>query len=126
MFVYNIIKHEQMFRTYVRGGYMKKRYRIVNKRKFISFLALILTIITISTMFLLMRDNKVYSSTYEENYINVKVEKGDTLWNIAINYMPKGYDVRKMVFEIIEFNDIEGASIYPGDLIKVPIKYNSK
>ncbi|NLJ99318.1 MAG: LysM peptidoglycan-binding domain-containing protein [Tissierellia bacterium] len=105
---------------------MKKRYRIVNKRKFISFLALILTIITISTMFLLMRDNKVYSSTYEENYINVKVEKGDTLWNIAINYMPKGYDVRKMVFEIIEFNDIEGASIYPGDLIKVPIKYNSK
>ena len=36
------------------------------------------------------------------------------------------YDVRKMVFEIIQFNNMESANIYPGDLIKIPIKYNSK
>src|SRR5699024_3703352 len=114
MFIYNIIRHEQTFRSYVRGGYLKKRYKIVNKRIFFSFLVLILTMVTISTSFLLIRNNKAYSTTYEENYIDVKIVKGDTLWNIAIDYMPKGYDVRKMVFEIIEFNDIEDAGLYPG------------
>lgn len=115
-----------MFRTYVRGDSVKKRYRVVNRRKFISFLAIILTIIIVSTTILLTRDNKVYSSIYKENYISMNIKEGDTLWNIAINHMPKGYDVRKMVFEIIELNNIENASIYPGDSIKLPIKHSPK
>ena len=104
---------------------MKKKYKITNKRKFISFLLLVSTMVMFMT-FLLVKDNKVYSSTYEENYTKIKVVQGDTLWNIAINNMPKEYDVRKMVFEIIEFNHMENASIYPGDLIKVPIKHSPK
>lgn len=126
MFVYNIIIYEQTFRTYVRGDCVKKRYRIVKKRKFISLLVLVLTIITMFITSFFIRNNTVYSSTYQEDYANVRIIKGDTLWNIAINHMPEGYDVRKMVFEIIELNKIEDASIYPGDSIKVPIKHNSK
>ena len=104
---------------------MKKKYKITNKRKFISFLVVIFTM-SIFMVFLSVIDSKVYSSTYEENYIKVKVVQGDTLWNIAINNMTNDYDVRKMVFEIIEFNQMEDANIYPGDLIKVPVKHNLK
>ena len=121
-FVYNVIV-EQTFRTYVRGDNMKKKYKITNKRKFISFLLLVSTMVMCMT-FLLVKDNKVYSSTYEENYMKIKVVQGDTLWNIAINNMPKEYDVRKMVFEIMEFNHMKDAYIYPGNKIKIPIKYN--
>ena len=42
------------------------------------------------------------------------------------NNMPKDYDIRKMVFEIKEFNNMKDANIYPGDLIKIPIKHNFK
>lgn len=125
MFDYNIIK-EQMFRTNVRGGKMIiGKYKIVNKGKFISFIALILIAIII-TIFIFTNNNKVYSSTYEEKYLEIMVEQGDTLWNIAINNMPIKYDVRKMVFEIIKFNEMKNANIYPGDLIKIPIKHNPK
>lgn len=125
MFDYNIIK-EQMFRTNVRGGKMIiGKYKIVNKGKFISFIALILIAIII-TIFIFTNNNKVYSSIYEEKYLEIMVEQGDTLWNIAINNMPIKYDVRKMVFEIIKFNEMKNANIYPGDLIKIPIKHNPK
>ena len=68
MFDYNIIK-EQMFRTNVRGGKMIiGKYKIVNKGKFISFIALILIAIII-TIFIFTNNNKVYSSTYEEKYL---------------------------------------------------------
>ncbi|NLJ79089.1 MAG: LysM peptidoglycan-binding domain-containing protein [Tissierellia bacterium] len=99
------------------------RYRIVNKKRFISFI-MISIIFLLSIIFLFFQNNRVYSSTYKENYIVIKIIQGDTLWNIAMEYKPEGYDIRKMVFEIIEYNDIENVNIHPGDLIKVPIRYN--
>ena len=66
--------------------------------------------------------NRVYGSLYEEQYIEVIVKRGDTLWDIAGKYMPEKYEVRKMVFEIKEANNMSNANIYFGDLIKVPIK----
>lgn len=74
-------------------------------------------------MVIFINNNKVYSSTYKELYKEVIVNKGDTLWNIALNNMPDGYDVRKMIYEIREFNSMNSADIYPGDKIKIPIKY---
>ena len=82
--------------------------------------------ITIFITFIFVSNNKVYSSTYKENFIEILVEEGDTLWNIALKNMPEKYDVRKMVYEIMEFNQMKDAYIYPGDLVKIPIKHNPK
>ena len=98
---------------------MNKKYKIVDKRKFISFLLLVFIVVIFIT-FIFVKNNKVYSSIYEKKYIKIKIEEGDTLWNIAIKTMPEEYDVRKMVFEIMELNQMENPYIYPGDLIKVP------
>lgn len=103
---------------------MKKvKYKIVNKRRFTIFVITTM-IIAIAIIFMFTKNQKVYSSTYKHAYTELIVKKGDTLWNIAIENMPENYDVRRMIFEIREFNQMENADIYPGDLLKIPIKHN--
>lgn len=99
----------------------KKRYKIVNKKKFIRFISII-CLLTLSIVLMFFKKNKAYSLVYENDYIEVEVMEGDTLWDIARMNIPKDYDVRKMVFEIKEFNNMNDAYIYPGDIIKIPIK----
>lgn len=97
-------------------------YKIVDKKRFIIFLSTVLTIILlfISIHF---KGNKAYSTkyNYKGNYVQLKIKQGDTIWSIAIENMPKNYDVRKMVYDIKQLNNIDDAQIQPGDLIKIPI-----
>lgn len=122
MFRYYIVK-ERMFRTYVRGDYMIKcRYRIVDRKRFNMFI-IFTTIIITFIISLFINNNKAYSFTYNEPFKKVVISKGDTIWSIALENMPDGYDVRKMVYEIREFNNLDDAIIHPGDVIKIPIKH---
>lgn len=100
---------------------IKRKYKIVDRAKFIRFVSVLVFLFLITIIFF-QNINRVYGSLYEEPYIEVKVDKGDTLWDIAGKYMPEKYDIRKMVFEIKEVNNMNNANIYPGDLIKIPIK----
>ncbi|NMA87232.1 MAG: LysM peptidoglycan-binding domain-containing protein [Tissierellia bacterium] len=100
---------------------IKRKYKIVDKAKFIRFVFILVFLLLITIIFF-QKINRVYGSLYEEQYIEVKVERGDTVWDIARKYMPEKYDVRKMIFEIKEVNNMNNANIYPGDLIKIPIK----
>ncbi|MCR2042700.1 cell division suppressor protein YneA [Anaerosalibacter massiliensis] len=99
---------------------LNKKVSIVNfKRFFLSILVMVIMVILITVIFL---NNKAYSITYEEKYHRVKVKEGDTIWGIALKNKPKDYDTRKMVCDIVEFNNLKEMNIYPGDIIKVPIK----
>lgn len=121
MFVY-YINEEQMFRTYVRGDCVNKpKYRIVNRKRFNIFIISIVSII-IAIVSLFINNDDAHSSIHKYMYKEVIVNKGDTLWNIALKNMPKGYDVRKMVYEIRKFNNMDSADIYPGEIIKIPIR----
>ncbi|MCF6459752.1 hypothetical protein C3E88_01660 [Clostridium sp. Cult3] len=114
-----------VLRTNVWGDIMynnktkKRRYRVVNKLRFFTFISFFITII-IYVIIISAGSNKVYSSIYEDKYVEVKVEKGDTLWDIAKRYVPKDCDIRKLVFELREFNEMEDVNIHPGDVIKIP------
>lgn len=79
----------------------------------------IMTILLVS----ILSNNKVYGSNYgyAYDYNEVRVEKGDTLWMIALEYMPEKYDVRDMIYEIKKINEMDLSNIYAGDIIKVPI-----
>lgn len=99
----------------------KKKIRIANKKRFIFSILFIISIVLIITMTLTNR-NKVYSSKYEENYVEVIIKRGDTLWSIALNNKPKNYDTREIVYEIMMANNLEDSKLNPGDVIKVPIK----
>lgn len=96
----------------------KKRIRIVNKIRFSIF------IFTISVLLVLLGGTisnigKAYSTTYDK-YLIVKVNTGDTLWEIAKKHNKKKQDIRRFVYRIMKINNMENARLYPGDTIKIP------
>ena len=97
-----------------------KRYRVVNKQRFYSFISVLLVLI-ISIILLFTNLNGVHSVVLDENYKEIHILEGDTLWSIALENMSKEYDTRYLVYKLREFNDLESANIYPGDTIRVPI-----
>lgn len=98
---------------------MKKKYRIKSKLRFTLFMtiALLMFFSLAGTAF---GANDV-ESLMKTNYSEIKVESGDTLWNLAQEFGPENKDVREVVYEICKINDISADSIYPGQTIRIPI-----
>ena len=48
------------------------------------------------------------------------VRAGDTLWDIAQRYSAPGEDVRALVYEIAQRNDVSAGSIQPGQSLQIP------
>ena len=99
-----------------------KMYRIVNRTKFYLFVIFIIYA-SFSILFFFKSSGRA-ENVKEINmvYKIVHILEGDTLWNIALKYKPDKYDVRDMVAEIRDFNQLEDISIKPGDIIKVPLR----
>jgi len=57
----------------------------------------------------------------ETIYKTVTIYSGDTLWGIASDYTEPSKDIRKLVKEICEINDVSPGDIIPGQTILVPI-----
>jgi len=95
-----------------------KKVRIVSKFRFVVFLSFV-SLLTIIIAGGALRIDKVYSSTYKDFY-EIQIKKGDTLWVISKDNNPNNYDVRKVLHEIMELNNMEEGDIYPGDIIKIP------
>lgn len=96
------------------------KIKIVNKKKFIRSMILLLTIIILA----LLGINHTYSKTevaYKEDYII----KGDTLWSIAekernTNEYYKNKDIRKVMYEIKQLNNIKDENLEIGQKILIP------
>lgn len=98
---------------------MTKKYRITSKFRFTLFAAvMILCVVTIAGT--LLGFNTVSSSS-KTLYNQVQIESGDTLWDIASEYGPENSDVRRIVDEICELNEISADELTPGSRIIVPV-----
>jgi len=96
------------------------RYKVVDMNKFKRFM-FISTLLISMVLFTLLFTIKVYSKDIPQyNYITV--EEGDTIWSIASNYVDKSnMEIRELIYVISNENSIYNASIYPGDVIKIPM-----
>lgn len=56
-----------------------------------------------------------------DEYIEIKVEAGDTLWTIAKPYYDGKSDYREYLYNIRELNNLDQGVIYPGQTIKIPL-----
>lgn len=101
--------------------FMKTRYKIVSKTRFFLFITMILILLATSILFLIDR-REAYSSYYETKFKEFQVIEGDTLWDIARISSTPNEDVRKVLYDIRKFNNMSSGHIYPGDIIKIPIK----
>jgi len=96
-----------------------RKIRVVNKGRFITFLALML-IITSIVLGNFMEINTAFGKELE-GCIYITVKEGDTLWTIAQEHMHQR-DIRKRVHILRTVNDLKEAVIHPGQQIKIPTK----
>ena len=96
--------------------------RIVNKKKFIRSMILMFgVLILISFIFA----NKSLSHT-EKNFKKVYISSGDTLWSIAkeeknSNVYFENKDIREIVYELKNTNELSNSSLKVGQELNVPI-----
>jgi len=95
------------------------KYRIVNRRRFITFLVIAILLAYFLVVGLL---NYVFAASGDRELVYVTIASGDTLWDIAKDYSPDKKDVRRTVYEICRINDISAGEIYPGQVISVPLE----
>ena len=94
-----------------------KKYRIVSKIRFSIFIIILAMAIVASVAFI---TGSTASGESIPQYYTVEVQAGDTLWDIAERYCDKGTDIREVIYEIREANNLSPEDIEPGDSIKIP------
>ncbi|MFZ0493158.1 MAG: LysM peptidoglycan-binding domain-containing protein [Acidimicrobiia bacterium] len=77
-------------------------------------------LLTTIVVFFLLLANAVGAQDRVQATARHQVAVGETLWGIAQTATPGGGDIRVTVSEIRRLNDLDGATIYPGDVLVVP------
>ena len=98
----------------------RKHIRIKSKVRFIIFITIVL-MIGLTAFNTTIGADRANGETAEK-YITVEVAAGDTLWDIAGEYMSDTEsDIRHDVYTLQQINGLEDASVDVGQKIKVPI-----
>ena len=95
--------------------------KIVNRKKFISSIFLILGIILLGIFCI----SNVSLSHVETEYKTIYVSRGDTLWSIAKseisdNEYYSGKDIRDVIESISYTNNLYDSNLKIGDELKIP------
>ena len=95
--------------------------RIVNLKKFVFSVFLVLMVILVVSLFI----SKSTLSHTETSYKVIYVAKGDTLWSIAKeevsnNDYYSGKDIRDVVDNIGSLNNLYNSNLKIGDELKIP------
>ena len=87
--------------------------RIKSMPRFITFLIILFVIISFFTnMFI----NKVFSHE-EDQYENITVSEGESLWLIASKL---DGDINKNIYEIKKLNNLDSSMVYAGQSLLIP------
>ena len=92
--------------------------RIVNKKRFISSVGMLILFIILIIMMIF---SFIKIPKYEETYQKIIICEDDTLWNISDKYKKPGQDVREYIYEIKKLNNMESATIYEGQELTIII-----
>lgn len=107
-----------MYKTNNDQTIKRRSITIKSKLRLTMFVVVTLTLIICVFSFFLLKGN---AQILPEYYLSWSVSKGDTLWTIARDSLPKGRDIRDYIIEIREWNKLETAYIIEGQIIEVPI-----
>lgn len=94
---------------------MRRRYRLKNKKRF----AIFILVFILASVFAGFIVSAGASSPQVYEYKVFKVEKGDTLWEIASDYS-RDSDIREYIYSIKKLNKLSGDIIYEGQVLLLP------
>lgn len=83
---------------------------------------IILIIISMSIILLIVGITYIDGSNNTQDYETVVVESGQNLWGIAREYYGENNNIRKIIFEIRDINNLDNASLDPGQKLKLPME----
>ncbi len=95
----------------------------MRKRKRFTLMPLI-TLAALSAMVTVpaLSSMHLYAAT-AQRYATVVVQPGDTLWSIAAAKTSRDGDVQETIDRVTEVNHLRGASLSPGQHLRVPLSY---
>jgi LysM repeat protein len=93
---------------------MKRKYILKNKRRFSVFI-IFLVLLIVSTGYIVNAGTVQTKTSYDV----VRIEKGDTLWEIASLYAENS-DPRAYIYEIKKLNKLDGDLIFEGQELYLP------
>jgi nucleoid-associated protein YgaU len=104
----------------------KKRKSILKRIKWNNVAKLVLFIIVATAMVTIIdgRMNQMEeerASLENAKTVEIYVEEGDTLWEIADRNEFVGVDIRDVIYKIEKLNNLKGASIDAGQKLIVPV-----
>ncbi|WP_282925876.1 cell division suppressor protein YneA [Helcococcus kunzii] len=94
------------------------KFRVKDQKKFNRFIILSALLVILFTLFFTTMGSHPFVEGKSEKK-TITVDYGDTLWDIAKN-VDSDRDLREIIYEIKELNNIDESDIFPGDQIKVP------
>lgn len=98
----------------------KRRYKIVKPYRFFIFV-LICIMTLVFAGYGLFGPGRADAEPHTE-YVRVKIQDNDTLWNIVETYNPDSdINIRNALYDLYEINDISADDIQTGDVILVPV-----
>lgn len=92
--------------------------RRINPVKFLRMISVTL-LIAVSIFFFTFKSSA--SGLTSDSYTEITVGAGDTLWQIADLYNGDE-NIQKVIIDIMEYNNMQSVSIYPGQKLKIPAK----
>ena len=104
---------------------MSKKYGKNSKRRYIrsltvySALAVLLTVLLFSVLFSAHRTEA--DDPTVKSYICVEVQRGDSLWDYAEQYAPRGLSENAYIRQVRELNHLSGSTIIAGQYLILPV-----
>jgi len=95
------------------------KYRVTSKFRFTLFISII-TIIICMCLSVINGSANVSGSSMAV-YETVTVMPGDTLWDIAESCAGPDTDIRSLMHEIEELNDVSNGNIFVGQELVIPV-----
>lgn len=121
----------------VSSGYMyqqsvsKQKERLHKQRQRTARVILMLIMIGLSFLFGAMvsvyaTDEKSDAAATETQfssivYVPYSVERGETLWAIAKQYLPENMDIRSFIHDIKMMNQLKSSMLQEGQLLQIPV-----
>ena len=102
---------------------MKNRREVVRNQKLVlcSTLLLMVTIVVFTCFFSSIKTQAAPADKTYKYYTSIQVESGDTLWNIACEYMTDDYsNINTYIDEICSINQLTDCQIHAGEYLTIP------